>query len=548
LRMSFSPSLYLHTIRYLKPVQIYGRVLFHCYRPKPDLRPAPALRPLAGKWVPPARRLPTLVGPETFRLLGQTAELSQVGWDGPPMERLWRYNQHYFEDLNAIEAEGRASWHRALLSRWVRENPPGKGVGWEPYPTALRVVNWIKWAFGGRALPPECLRSLAVQARWLMRRLEFHLLGNHLLAQAKALIFAGLFFQGEEAEKWLFRGVNIWREQLREQVLLDGGHFERSPMYHSIVLEDLMDLYNLLQAFDANAAAWGKLIDSLRSRSISMRCWLSSMCHPDREIAFFNDAAMGVAASPVELEGYARRLGLPALGSSRGGIVHLEESGYLRWSADGAVAILDVAPLGPDYLPGHAHADTLSFELSVADQRVLVNSGTSCYGCTQERLRQRGTAAHNSVVVDETDSSEVWSGFRVARRAKPLGLKVEEGPQGPRITCAHDGYRRLPGRVIHQRDWIFSGRSLFVEDRVRGAHRKAEAWFHFHPDCTVETEQAGLRGRALIGCMARVHWEVKRGQASVVPSTYHPRFGESKASKALVVLLEDGQSSVRFSW
>jgi uncharacterized heparinase superfamily protein len=546
--MSFSPGLYLHTIRHLKPVQIYGRLIFHCYRPRPDLRPAPPLRPLTGKWVPPARRLPTLAGPEAFRLLGRTAELSHVGWDGPPMERLWRYNQHYFEDLNAIDAEDRASWHRALLSRWVRENPPGKGVGWEPYPTSLRVVNWIKWALGGRALSPECLHSVAVQARWLMRRLEFHLLGNHLLAEAKALVFAGLFFQGGEARSWMLKGLRILRRELAEQILPDGGHFERSPMYHAIVLEDLLDLCNLFQAFDADAARRDMVVDSLRRASLLMRQWLSAMCHPDGEIAFFNDAAMGVAASPMELEGYARRLGLPAVGSSREGIVHLEESGYLRCSGDGAVAILDVAPLGPDYLPGHAHADTLSFELSVAAQRVLVNSGTSCYGCSQERLRQRGTASHNTVVVDDLDSSEVWSGFRVARRARPTGLRVDVLPVGPRISCGHDGYRRLRGRPFHERTWTFARGGLGVEDRIRGDHRKAEARFHWHPDCALEVEDGGRRGRARLGGEGKVLWEVERGRPEVVAATYHPMFGESRANRCLVVALEGGESSVRFSW
>ncbi|MEN9780004.1 MAG: hypothetical protein RL014_1152 [Pseudomonadota bacterium] len=95
------------------------------------------------------------------------------------------------------------------------------------------------------------------------------------------------------------------------------------------------------------------------------------------------------------------------------------DSGYVRLDNGPAVALLDVAPVGPDYLPGHAHADTLSFELSVGAQRVLVNSGTSCYGSSAERLRQRGTAAHNTVVVNGQDSSEVWGGFRVARRPLP---------------------------------------------------------------------------------------------------------------------------------
>ena len=39
-------------------------------------------------------------------------------------------------------------------------------------------------------------------------------------------------------------------------------------------------------------------------------------------------------------------------------------------------------------------------ELSLFGHRMLVNSGVSCYGDSRERLRQRATAAHNTVVID----------------------------------------------------------------------------------------------------------------------------------------------------
>src|SRR5262249_13815017 len=146
-------------------------------------------------------------------------------------EKLWRYNLHYFDDLNAYDAAQRQEWHCSLLSQWVCENTPGFGTGWEPYPTSLRMVNWIKWVLTGNRLPAECIQSLAVQARWLSQRLEIHLLGNHLLANAKALLFAGIFFDGAEADEWLVRGLRILEREVAEQVLPDGGHIERSPMY-----------------------------------------------------------------------------------------------------------------------------------------------------------------------------------------------------------------------------------------------------------------------------------------------------------------------------
>src|SRR5450759_4718040 len=303
----------------------------------------------------------------------------------------------------------------------MSENPPGQGNGWEPYPTSLRIVNWVKWSLDGDTHSPEVVHSLAVQARWLRKRLEIHLLGNHLWANAKALVFAGAYFEGVEAASWRDTGLRLLRRELAEQVLPDGGHFERSPMYHAIVLGDVLDLLQLAKRCPGCCAVGD--VESWRSAAMRMRRWLRVMTHPDGGIAFFNDSALGIAPDFTALAAYADALGLPPDAVPLAGIEALPDSGYVRLQMGPAVLIADVGEIGPAYLPGHAHADTLSFELSLHGRRVLVNGGTSTYESGDERLRQRGTAAHNTVVVDGQDSSEVWGSFRVARRARPFAVQ-----------------------------------------------------------------------------------------------------------------------------
>ena len=536
---------YWHTLRHLKPVQFTGRVRFRLSRPTPDLRLAPPLRAGVSGFHPSARRRASLTAPETFLFLGDSHALSEVGWDLARLEKLWRYNQHYFEDLHGAGAESRAAWHRDLIDRWIRENPPASGTGWEPYPVSLRMVNWIKWAWQGNALSEAALQSLAVQARWLSRRLEWHLLGNHLFVNAKALLFAGLFFQGPEADAWRRTGLRILRAQVPEQVLPDGGQFERSPMYHALALEDMLDLWNAMHATSAaltpEESVW---IRQQRSVIESMRRWLQAMSHPDGEIALFNDAAIGIAPAPAELEALAMRLGFHALPAATDGVTHLRDSGYVRVQRGPMVAILDVGLIGPDYLPGHAHADTLSFELSLFGRRVLVNSGTSRYGTGPERLRQRGTAAHNTVTVDGADSSEVWGGFRVARRARPFGLTVEEVAGEIRVSCAHDGFRRLRGAPVHRRTWAFQDGSLEIRDRVDGPGR-VEAHWRWAPGleisainpCTVRLDDRHALTVAAVGSA----WTVER-------STWHPEFGRTEPCWKAVTIPVLGEAGVRFTW
>ena len=538
---------YYHTLRHLKAVQVYGRVLYRVAKPRPDLRPAPPLRLAPDHaWVRPAERGASLVGPEHFCFLNEPHDLNDLGWDDPALGRLWRYNLHYFDDLNAQGAETRASWHRSLLLRWVRENPPCAGTAWEPYPTSLRIVNWVKWARAGNALPGECGQSLAVQARWLSKRLEVHLLGNHLFSNAKALVFAGLFFEGPEADAWLERGMRILRREIPEQILTDGGQFERSTMYHALALEDMLDLCNLANASSGIVSArWQPTIQEWRDSIGLMRDWLAAMCHPDGEISFFNDAAFRVAPSPEELERYAGRMGLPNPRRPEKGLTHLSPSGYIRVAGNEAVALLDVAPVGPDYLPSHAHADTLSFELSLFGQRVLVNSGTSLYEVDSERSRQRGTAAHNTVIVDGHDSSEVWAGFRVARRAHPVGLQIVRHGS-PEVRCSHDGYRRLPGRPQHMRQWSFEQHRLVVKDRISGTFGGAEARFHLHP--SVSSKQDGSVAVLGLPLGQRVRINVEGGALRTEASTWHPEFGRTETTLCVVVRFDGPVIRTHLDW
>ncbi len=262
-----------------------------------------------------------------------------------------------------------------------------------------------------------------------------------------------------------------------------------------------------------------------------MRHWLAAMTHPDGGIAFFNDAAFEIAAEPAAIEDYARRLELAAIAAPGEGVTHLAASGYIRVARGAAVAILDVANVGPDHLPGHAHADTLSFELSLAGERVIVNGGVSCYGSGPQRQRERSTAAHSTVEIDGRNSSDVWAGFRVGRRARPFGLTVEDGAQ-LRIACSHDGYAWLKKRPLHRREWLLSPRSLCVRDQVAGGAGRARARFHLAPDVAAACDAAA--GGTLQHGARKTAWH-SSVPALIEPFAWHPEFGRTVATSSIVV-------------
>ncbi|MHB1037907.1 MAG: heparinase II/III family protein [Pirellulales bacterium] len=548
---------YYHTVRYLKPAQLFGRLWNRLPASGPDLRPAPPTRNRRGTWVSPSPHPRTMFGPRRFRFLNEEREIdSAEAWRDERLDLLWLYNLHYFEDLNSLGADDRRAWHGELVERWIRENPPGLGPGWHPYPLSQRIVHWIKAALAGQPLSEAALHSLAVQARYLSHRLETYLLGNHLLANAKALVFAGTFFSGEEAEQWRATGLRILAREIPEQVLPDGGHFERSSMYHGIILEDLLDLENLAAAYPENLPEPGRAAPRRWTEVIErMRRWLKTMCHPDGQIALFNDAAVGIACRPADLDAYAQRLGLAPVSEPAEGLTHLDASGYIRLQQGPAVAFLDVGPIGPDYLPAHAHADTLTFELSLWGRRFLVNSGTSCYRDDPQRQWERSTAAHNTVEVDRADSSEVWGRFRVARRARPRGLEIAAPPGGAlEVSCAHDGYRRLPGRVVHRRTWRLAADRFDITDVLEGTSQSAVARFHLHPEVVPcgagvsPAQDAPSSSLAFQHAGRTVAWSSPGAAGRLEPSTYHPEFGLSQPNLCLSVVLPTRKTVHSFSW
>jgi heparinase II/III-like protein len=534
---------YWRTVRYLKPQQIVARVLFRLPRPGVQLRPAPPLRSRDGKWVLPARREPSLVAPSRLKLLNVERDLDDGGWDDQRVDRLWRYNLHYFDDLNARDAEERRPWQRELLNRWLAENPPGRGTGWEPYPVSLRIVNLIKAFSSGMTPEAVWLDSLAAQARWLRRRLEWHLLGNHLLANAKALVFAGSFFKGDEADEWLRCGLDIMRRELEEQVLPDGGHFERSPMYHALCLEDLLDILNLTTALSPSSRVSEPDRDAVLSAANRMLHWLRCLRHADGTLASFNDSAQGVCPDLDELERYAAAVGATAEHPPPEGILVLRDSGYIRAARGAAVALLDVAPIGPDYLPGHAHADTLSFELSLGKQRVVVNGGTSSYGASAVRQRERGTGAHSTVQVGGADSSEVWGSFRVGRRARPSTPIVA----GSKICCSHDGYRFLPGKPEHRRCWQLDLGALTVRDTVAPSTVGAVARYLLAPG--LRLDRVSAKRWNVVGERGHVtHVEVLLGHAEARKAQHAPQFGVTLPVDCLAITLVDGAATSCWHW
>jgi uncharacterized heparinase superfamily protein len=520
----------LHTLRWIPPRQLAALARERTRRtferperfagrrapPEPDLRAAPAPS-VAHR----ARFDPEALRAGRFTFLNEERSVGwPPRWDDPEPARLWLYNLHYFEYLEALSyPEG-----RELLLDWIARHPLERGrVGWEPYPTSVRLLAWCDWLCGSqraRVLTDAELRarvwpSIWLQAEWLAAHLETHLRANHLLENAAALAFCGACFDGPGRD-WLRAGVALLDRELPEQILGDGVHFERSPMYHARVLYVLERL-----------AATGvpELVRRVAPARDAARAALARLCHPDGEIALLNDSAFGIAPPPSEL----------GVVAPPDGPFALAQAGYYGARSGRHYVVCDAAPIGPDYNPGHAHGDLLSFELSLAGRRVLVDAGVHGYDGDPLRAWCRSTRAHNTVEIEGQDQSEFWGTFRVGRRARPRDVAWTPLVDGFRLSAWHDGYEHLPGSPRHARElrWYADG-VLLVRDRVRARRPvRVASRLHLHPDCVLEeVASRSARVRHPEGELA-IAFDGD-GELAVEPSVYCPGFGRRIDGQALV--------------
>lgn len=518
---------YLRTVALLRPEQTVARARLRAQRAAPNRlgetliraigtavqgrqsRHAVTTRSAAATWPagfvpfdaklrdvwPPAHELAA----GRFTLLGHGLDLGEpADWTQRDAPALWRYHLHYWDWAWALALHPDRRWalevFSALYRSWRRGTVPGRGDAWAPYVVSLRIWSWcgLITRLSGDPMPTgdpvlsAVSADIARHAAFLRLHLETDVGGNHLIKNIKALLGAAVALDNPPAtERWSERLV----KEIGRQVLADGGHAERAPAYHCQVLADLDDVAGLLDAAGLEAPVE---IDDARGR---MRSWLATVLTPDGGVPLLNDGYPVPPAAVATLAPQNLVKDPGPNGSHRRGLTLLASSGLAVLRAGPWRVLADVGLPCPDDLPAHAHADTLSFLLWYAGQPLFVETGTSTYATGPVRAAERSTAAHNTVVVDGHDSTEVWGAFRAGRRARVnLGPVHCDGATGPvRLTASHDGYRWLRGGPRHTRTWALDHETLRITDRITGTgEHRIEVLFHLATGWRARPARGGL--------------------------------------------------------
>jgi uncharacterized heparinase superfamily protein len=495
------PMLLFNTLKYLKFIQVYAffksKIKKNSVIKDSHVMSHKLYQTVALKTVIPeldldanyyCRFKPELLLEGKFTFLNKTRNVDLSSWIVPDCSHLWNYNLHYFEfciSLGALYNQTQNElWYKVfkdILRAWIKNNGSTCNDAWKPYTISLRIPNLLITLelFGNLFMQDdefkqEVVASIYNQYKFLENNKEIHLLGNHYFENLKTCILCNILF-GEMGK--LDKNMNALKKQIKEQILPDGMHFERSVMYHKIILEGVIRIAFWTQQIDKMYSNYFvPVIQKMINCAVSLENGMGKM-------PLFNDAGDGVAKETYQLIRAANRL--------FGVIPHQQDlfmdAGYAKLYSDDIAVMFDSGIIGPDYMPGHGHCDALSFELSKNNRPVFVNSGTYQY---QGELRSffRSTESHNTVVINDEQQSECWGEHRVARRISHVNIDLS-------IDCrsATGTYINHKGSKHRRKIGFYAPGVFLVVDKVLSREKVlVRSFLHTHPNYRYRKIQSSI--------------------------------------------------------
>ncbi len=533
----------LASLRHLPPDQLSSRIFYLLKRPLFRLPPYRAS--LAGSnaaapnttppdpWPGQASQGSAIAG-GCFTLRGQTLMNPAPIWSPAEAGGEWLQELHSFSWLRDLRAAGGDTARRAareLVGSWLDGHETISFPAWDPIVLARRLSHWLgQWEFYAASADVlfrrRVIDSACKQACHLNRVLPAGLSGSDLICALKGLTIAGACLPG--GERWLARGLERLMRELPKQILVDGGHIERSPARHLAVLRDLIDLRATLHAAEVEVP------NDLSTAIDAMAPTLRLFQHGDGGLALFNGSS---EEEDLRIDMVLQRAdgrGRPRMSAP--------QSGFQRMQAGRALVIVDSGAPPPPGFDRRAHAGTLSFEMSVGRERFIVNCGAEAFHPTVNQLL-RGTAAHSTLTASDTNSSAIARAGGLLTRPETVRCRREEGEGNVWLDLSHDGYRANYGLLYHRRLFLASnGEDLRGEERLdvfaesgtlpEGAFALR---FHLHPSVKANLLQDG--SAALLRLPKGGGWrlKVKGAEIDLEDSLYLGSAGEQRRSQQVVL-------------
>jgi hypothetical protein len=404
----------------------------------------------------------------TFNILNRSLSFtSEIPWNYPNNGKDWRDNLNFFFFLTQDDLTKEKGLMLLYLYSDQYKNIKLEN---ENLVISYRAINWIKFISKHQLERKTLDRILYSDYRYLLSILAYNKGGYELLVNGISLLFGAYYFKAPDLLK---EAKIILSRELSEQILSDGAHFQKSQMFHNLILSHLIDSYNLMQN---NSVFEDEQLNNLMlSKICAMLAFNQNITYTNGDFASFNESVQEYIIPNNELLNYASSLNLKPFD------IPLSSSGFRKVKLDKLEATIDIGKMGPDYCLHFAQASVFSFDLRFNNKTFIINNGTSTFEDKITRFREKSTGYHNTVSYKNKNQAEFFNNFKVACRPEVTVLQEDKNY----FKVSHDGYKRL--NAIHQREFKFYPNGVLITDEIthlNNHHDLSFANFHFHPDYT----------------------------------------------------------------
>ena len=383
---------------------------------------------------------------------------TSVDWNFNEFGQLWNIRLNSLEYLSHLDTSFDEGMH--LLRDFIKDIKKNR-TRYDSHCASLRIINVIKFCSRYNIDVPEVNAFVFSQALYVRKNSEIHLRNNHLLENGFALLFAAHFFGHEKLFQF---SSKILLNSLELQILPDGAHFELCPMYHLWTTNRLLECMQILKKSNFNVKPVLKIVEEKVS---AMLGWVKHMQFGNGSLPAVNDSCEGYGPGINGILKIANDIGVKASNHT------LKESGFRKFRNRNFEMLVDVNGLTPAEAPGHSHADTFQFILHVFGDPFIIDTGVSTYEPSKLRIHERSTLAHNTVVVNDLNQSEIYGTFRAGRRAKVNIAKFTSNE----LEASHNGYHHIG--VKHTRSFLFEQDKIVITDTISGKlPSKSSAYLH----------------------------------------------------------------------
>lgn len=470
---------------------------------------------------------------------GATHVMRQGGWsqiDGSPVLRAGAHGFTWLRDLRALGSDAARLRARALVSDWITA-PPTDSIAFRPDVIGARITAWLGHydffaATADDAFRQRLMSRLVSDARALSAALPAEEIDARALTALKGLVAAAVALR--EHPGFLTRALRFLPQEIARQILPDGCHAERSPAAQLSALQDLTEIRALLQTSQTQAPpVLGQAIERM---ALALRL----MRHGDGALCLFNGSK---EETPNLVD-----LVLTQAGRGGRGPAALVDGGFHRMQAGRSVLIVDCGVPAPSGLDRLAHAGTLSMELSVGRDRLIVNCGTFPAGPPQWHDAARSTAAHSTLVIGDTNSSEL-KGEGLGRRPTMVEVNRQEAAGAHWLDVSHDGWKKTFNAVHRRRLYMAeSGEDVRGEDLIESPEPQPFTLrFHLHPDVQASLQQDG--GAVLMRLRSGAFWRLRAdGARLALEESIYLGGAEPRRSEQVVLTGQaDGPQHVKWA-